>query len=812
MKSTRPGEERLAAVRGVVTLGEVAIDLHELEPDEPEAPILVAREDPADQLALDAVGLDQDERAFGAWHVYLGYGSWGRETRRAGRAGLYRIPPARPPWGVRRGRVRRRSCASSAIARAGPGRQRVGAARLDLEADQPERITAHDAQAGPARRIRPRPGPQHALGRLEDGRRQGGRQPQGQREPEGRLVERARGERPCRPRRAPPPDRADPARPARPPPSTSQNPGVTGGARRRTRRPTRRRPAPGASTRRGYRCRRLAWPARRSAPAGRASPWSAAARPRRPARRAERGIPAKIASTGPPMLSIARVASRRASLGRPSAAAASAAMTSAIGIVARRVQAPPWPPRRRRARSPVRQRTSARSTRPARVELAGPASVSSSTRASASDPRRRCDPRQDEVGRAGAAAQRPAGARAGAVMPATAGAARGRAGGGPGRRRRAAGRRPRNSRPARSRTAVGVDGLDRRQRLVEGQDPVVERLLAADPRGHVAGVVHPQLEPAGEVALGLGQLGGRDELVAQPGQLDQDRLDRGRQAGRIDAGRDLERAGVGVVDQARRHVVGQPELLAHRQEQAAAHAVAEDRVEHGQGPAVGMVAMEGRHAEAELGLARVALAESVTRGPAGSAGRRRRTRGRRRCRSRTRPRPGRRLVVAEVADDRDDRVGRPVGAPPEVVDRRSAGRAGTSDSSPQISRPSGPSPNIAVWNRIWQYSDGSSRYERISSMMTARSLSMSAAVEPRPDDQLADDVHRALGLAPRDADPVDRRLAVGRGVERAADAFDRLADRARRRDTRAVPLNVRCSMKWATPTWPAASSREPAST
>ena len=50
-----------------------------------------------------------------------------------------------------------------------------------------------------------------------------------------------------------------------------------------------------------------------------------------------------------------------------------------------------------------------------------------------------------------------------------------------------------------------------------------------------------------------------------------------------------------------------------------------------------------------------------------------------------------------------------------------------SASSPQISRPSGPSPNIAVWNRIWQYSDGSSRYERISSMITVRSLWMSAS-------------------------------------------------------------------------------------
>ena len=66
------GEERLAAVGGVVTLGEIAIDLHELEPEEPETTILVAGEDPADQLALDAVGLDEDERAFNTWHVYLG--------------------------------------------------------------------------------------------------------------------------------------------------------------------------------------------------------------------------------------------------------------------------------------------------------------------------------------------------------------------------------------------------------------------------------------------------------------------------------------------------------------------------------------------------------------------------------------------------------------------------------------------------------------------------------------------------------------------------------------------------------------------
>ena len=65
-------------------------------------------------------------------------------------------------------------------------------------------------------------------------------------------------------------------------------------------------------------------------------------------------------------------------------------------------------------------------------------------------------------------------------------------------------------------------------------------------------------------------------------------------------------------------------------------------------------------------------------------------------------------------------------------------------------------------------------------MITPRSLSISSLVEGRPDDQLADDVHRALRLAARDADPVDGGLAVGRGVEAAADALDRLGDGARR--------------------------------
>ena len=125
--------------------------------------------------------------------------------------------------------------------------------------------------------------------------------------------------------------------------------------------------------------------------------------------------------------------------------------------------------------------------------------------------------------------------------------------------------------------------------------------------------------PPDEVALGLLELGRRDRLVAQPRELDQDGIEGGRQARRIDPGRDLERTGVGVVDQAGRDVVGQPELLADRQEQPAAHAVTEDGVEDRQRPAVGVVAVEGRDAEAELGLAGRRL-PVLMRGPAGSVG------------------------------------------------------------------------------------------------------------------------------------------------------------------------------------------------
>ena len=71
-------EERLLAMGRVVPLGEVAVDLDQLEADDLEAALLVAREDPTGQLALDAVGLDEDEGAFGHGRSPSGGGWSGR--------------------------------------------------------------------------------------------------------------------------------------------------------------------------------------------------------------------------------------------------------------------------------------------------------------------------------------------------------------------------------------------------------------------------------------------------------------------------------------------------------------------------------------------------------------------------------------------------------------------------------------------------------------------------------------------------------------------------------------------------------------
>ena len=103
---------------------------------------------------------------------------------------------------------------------------------------------------------------------------------------------------------------------------------------------------------------------------------------------ADRCMPANTGSSDPSARSIARPASRRASPGRPSAACASAAITSPrMSSGWRSSHAPAASPAP--ARSPVRQRASARSRIASSSRSVRPASVSSSARASPSDPRSR---------------------------------------------------------------------------------------------------------------------------------------------------------------------------------------------------------------------------------------------------------------------------------------------------------------------------------------------------------------------------------------------------------------------------------------
>ena len=115
---------------------------------------------------------------------------------------------------------------------------------------------------------------------------------------------------------------------------------------------------------------------------------------------------------------------------------------------------------------------------------------------------------------------------------------------------------------------------------------------------------------------------------------------------------------------------------------------------------------------------------------------------------------------------------------PQKRGSRPPAAPGSPASSPQISRPSGAvaeerllEEDLAVLGRVVEV--GADLLDDDRPLLVDLRL-----VEQRPDDQLAEDVHGAGGLAARHADPVDGGLAIGGGVGRAADALDRLGERA----------------------------------
>ena len=141
---------------------------------------------------------------------------------------------------------------------------------------------------------------------------------------------------------------------------------------------------------------------------------------------------------------------------------------------------------------------------------------------------------------------------------------------------------------------------------------------------------------------------------------------------------------------------------------------------------------------------------------------------------------GQGLGVGDVAGDRDDRVRRPIAVAPELADpaRFEAPDIGLLAADLAAERPAPEhrllEQDLAVLGGIVE----------VAADLLDDDVALAVdlgVVEGGPADQLTEDVDRASRLAARDARPVDGRFAVRRRVERAADALDRLAQRAGRR-------------------------------
>jgi hypothetical protein len=321
------------------------------------------------------------------------------------------------------------------------------------------------------------------------------------------------------------------------------------------------------------------------------------------------------------------------------------------------------------------------------------------------------------------------------------------------------------------------DAVDRRERVIEGQDPVMERLLDAEPRGEVPALLEPQLQASLGVSLGLGQLLGWDRLVADARELAQDRGERRAEVVGVDPGVDLEDAGVGVLGGERVDVVGESRVLADLQEEAAARPVAEQRVEQLQRPLVAVVARQPRDAEAEVRLRGVPLEEREAADGQGRGGP-----PARQGAVALAPRPvheAHRLVVGQVACHGDDRVRGPVPAPPELPD--AVGRQGPDGRLVPGDLPA--ERGVAEERLVEDVVDVLAGVVAVGADLLHDDVPLTVDVlvtQERPLHQLADDLEAALCLAHRQPSPVDRRFPVGRRVRGPTDALDGLRHGARR--------------------------------
>src|SRR5439155_9443133 len=146
------------------------------------------------------------------------------------------------------------------------------------------------------------------------------------------------------------------------------------------------------------------------------------------------------------------------------------------------------------------------------------------------------------------------------------------------------------------------DGVHLGDGFFDAADVAHEELLAADPAADVAGVFHAQHEAAlGELA-GLGELFGRGAVLAQAGELGEDDDEGGDGVLGVDAGVDVEGAGVEEVGGVAVDVVYEAALLAQLDEEPGGHAFAEDDGEELDGVAVRVVEGDAGDGHAEVRL------------------------------------------------------------------------------------------------------------------------------------------------------------------------------------------------------------------
>ena len=236
------------------------------------------------------------------------------------------------------------------------------------------------------------------------------------------------------------------------------------------------------------------------------------------------------------------------------------------------------------------------------------------------------------------------------------------------------------------------DRLEALDHLVDGEDPGQECLARPDPAGHGAGVLHAQL---GRPRCRRGRDSASDRVTRdryRSVRAPQDRTSPPARRPGVESRMDAELpTSAYIALKVETSYTGSD--VPEAEKEAAAHAVAEDRAEEVERPAIRVIASDARHPEAEVALAQAPAGDPQRAGRAGhGTGAALAARGQAGRSSGGPPAPTRRrdahLVVIDRTGDGQHIARRPIGGPPVSDDPRCVARR-TEPMVPAISRPSG---------------------------------------------------------------------------------------------------------------------------